>query len=145
MGDTIVGILNNVDCPKGADVYVAMAYFTNPRVAIAERLAEMDAQGCGVHVLAREDTSLDIISTLSTGTIDLSLQPLMHSKYLLINGAYGANSSQQELVWTGSHNYTEPALRKNDETLLKIRQGAVFDAFFEDWQHARASALTLYP
>jgi hypothetical protein len=145
-GDTIVGILNNVDCAIGADVYLGMAIFTNPRIAIAERLVEMDAQGCNVHVLTRDGgNSGDILATLSVGTIDLTLQPIMHSKYLVIDGAYGANSSHQKLVWTGSHNFTGPALRRNDETLLKIRQDEVFEAFLEDWQHARSTAQTLHP
>ena len=43
----------------------------------------------------------------------------LHSKYLLVEGVYDGKAGRK-LVFTGSHNYTYPALRANDETLLKI-------------------------
>jgi phosphatidylserine/phosphatidylglycerophosphate/cardiolipin synthase-like enzyme len=58
----------------------------------------------------------------------------VHSKYLLVNADYLGR--RQRLVWTGSHNYTGPALRGNDEALLKIDDRAVYDAFRANWQRA---------
>ena len=52
----------------------------------------------------------------------------LHSKYLLINGVYDG-ASRKKLVFTGSHNYTYPALRANDETLLKIDNAALYDQY----------------
>ncbi len=67
----------------------------------------------------------------------------VHSKYLLISGAYGSKASHQNRVWTGSHNYTGPALRRNDEVLLKIRQDEVDNAFLGNWSHMRTLTQTL--
>ena len=146
-GDTIVGILNNVRCGKGARVRISMAFFTDARIAVADRLRQMARNGCDVAINLRRGKLLgdDIVATLRHPKIDLLIypeghKPSIHSKYLLVDGAYGDEGRRQKIVWTGSHNYTGTALRRNDETLLKIRDDAVFDAFERDWKNIRNRA-----
>ncbi len=43
----------------------------------------------------------------------------LHSKYLVFESYYNG-AADQKVVWTGSHNYTRPALRFSDEVLLRI-------------------------
>ncbi len=43
-------------------------------------------------------------------------------------------------MWTGSHNYSGPALTKNDETLLKVDDPAVHDAYLRRFLRLRAAA-----
>jgi phosphatidylserine/phosphatidylglycerophosphate/cardiolipin synthase-like enzyme len=65
----------------------------------------------------------------------------LHSKYLLIDAKYAGSTAARRLVFTGSHNYTGPALTSNDETLLRIEDPAVFAAFLVDWGNIRSAAL----
>lgn len=142
-GDTIVNVLNNVVCDENSRIHVAMAYFSNPRTAVAEALAARRSEGCEVSVLVREDTTgSQIISTLSVGGIDLGVFPTdavhsVHSKYLLIDSPYASSTEPLKLVWTGSHNYTGPSLRNHDETLLKIEDPDVYEAYLANWEMMR--------
>ncbi|MFE3997007.1 phospholipase D-like domain-containing protein [Streptomyces goshikiensis] len=61
----------------------------------------------------------------------------IHSKYLLIEGTY-LGGAHRKLVFTGSHNYTFPNLRSHDETLLKIDDAAVYDAFAANFESIKA-------
>jgi phosphatidylserine/phosphatidylglycerophosphate/cardiolipin synthase-like enzyme len=60
----------------------------------------------------------------------------LHSRYVLIDAPYSGSAAHRRLVFTGSHNWTGPSLDQNDETLLRVENDAVFDAFAAD--HARA-------
>lgn len=51
-----------------------------------------------------------------------------------------ATSSHRRVVFTGSHNWTGPALDSNDETMLRVIDDGVYDAFVADWTRARAAA-----
>ena len=66
----------------------------------------------------------------------------VHSKYLLIDSEYqdGSTAKARKLVWTGSHNYTEPALRFNDETLLRVDDADVFEAYQKNFTTLRAQS-----
>ncbi len=142
-GDTIVNVLNNITCDDDSEIHVGMARFTNPRVAIAEALAQRAAEGCEVSVLVRESfTSTSVIDALTAPGVFLGVFPdgathAVHSKYLLVRAPYGSNERRQHLVWTGSHNYTGPALRRHDETLLKIEDEELYSAFLSNWEMMR--------
>lgn len=142
-GDTIVSILNNITCDNNSYIHVGMAFFSNPRVAVAERLAARQREGCKVRVIADgPEIGNQVLNTLRGANIEVKVfsagaQHRVHSKYLLINAPYGSNQTRQKLVWTGSHNYTGPALREHDETLLKIRNDEVYDAYLANWQMMR--------
>lgn len=143
-GDTIVSILNNITCDNNSYIHIGMAFFSNPRVQIAQTLVSRKSEGCQVRVIADgPEIGNQVLSTLRNAGIEVALFPAgaphtVHSKYLLINAPYGSAQTRQKLVWTGSHNYTGPALRNHDETLLKIRNDAVYDAYLANWQMMRA-------
>ncbi|MFE9401273.1 phosphatidylserine/phosphatidylglycerophosphate/cardiolipin synthase family protein [Streptomyces sp. NPDC006530] len=141
--DTVVSLLNNVDCAGGATrIRIGMYAFT--RVQIADKLVALKRAGCGVELLhdGEEGNLGSAVRASIAGNLTYAARCAgtavdgsgasrsigIHSKYLLIEGTYlgGAN---RKLVFTGSHNYTFPNLRANDETLLKIDNAAVYDAF----------------
>ena len=63
----------------------------------------------------------------------------VHSKYLLVEGTYdGVRNARW--VFTGSHNYNETSLRRNDETLLRLGNRAVYDQYVADFERMRAVA-----
>lgn len=152
--DTIVSILNNVDCTKrntstGTStgqtiVKVAMASFT--RGDVSEKLKQMDNSGCYVQVIYRDDT---VGAEVKADLLDKSGRyngiqswrfpdsfkdkETLHSKYLAIEGYY-YGASNQKWVWTGSHNYTRPALRYNDEVLLRVAGASFHDAFRQNFR-----------
>ncbi len=145
-GDTVVSVIENADCAvAGTRIRVAMAFFTDGRLEVAEALAAAKRAGCAVSVLLRDEPpdypGDDVVDVLEAANVTVRLFPIVndvsiHSKYLLIEGGYyGATGAK--LVWTGSHNYTGPALRGNDETLLKIDDPVIYDAFLADWVRIR--------
>lgn len=149
-GDTIVGVLDNVTCGPGATIRVAMAFFTDARLEVAEKLASLREAGCDVAAIVVDDATYpgdQVLATLKGAGVDVTLYPEgpsdegLHSKYLLIAARY-AGVDGQRLLWTGSHNYTGPALRENDETLLKIDDAGLFDAFVADWLEMKSLAGT---
>ncbi len=148
-GDTITSVLDNVKCSSTSKIRVTMAFFTDGRKAIAASLAHLKHLGCDVQVLMRKagpESSAAIIKTLKDGHIKVGLYPdthgsNIHSKYLLIDSLYdtkGKGYVHRKLVYTGSHNYTGGALRDNDETLLRVDNPTVFDAFLANWNKIRA-------
>ncbi len=153
-GDTAVSILDNVQCDSTSRIRVAMAFFTNARIEVARALAARAREGCSVRVVAGNDEipiGSNIASTIRAGGGHLTRYPVterragaegwgLHSKYMLIDAPYAGSSGHRRLVFTGSHNWTGPALHENDETLLRIENDAVFTAFWADWDHVRASA-----
>jgi phosphatidylserine/phosphatidylglycerophosphate/cardiolipin synthase-like enzyme len=149
-GDTSVSILNNITCDSTARVRVAMAFFTDARVEVAQALAARKAEGCDVRVVAGDDEiplGSSVASTLTAVGVELTRYPArsgswgLHSKYLLIDAKYAGSTAHRRLVFTGSHNWTGPALTINDETLLRVEDDGVFTGFLADWAHVRASAV----
>lgn len=149
-GDTSVSILDNVTCDGTARIRVAMAFFTNARSAVADALAARAREGCDVRVVAGDaeiPIGTTVASTLTGAGVQLTRYPertagwSLHSKYMVIDARYAGSTAHRRLVFTGSHNWTGPALTINDETQLRVEDDAVFDAFMTDWAHVRASAL----
>ncbi|MGW6915385.1 phospholipase D-like domain-containing protein [Kitasatospora sp. NPDC054939] len=153
--DTVVSLLSNVDCKaeKGR-IRVAMYAFT--RNEVAKALVQKQQDGCRVEVLAtnEKDPQKDkgtlgkaVKKTLGEGKLEHyatcmssatnsagETRPIaIHSKYMLIEGTY-LKTPGRKVVFTGSHNYTIPNLRANDETLLKISDSAVYDAFAANFE-----------
>ncbi|WP_049574071.1 phospholipase D-like domain-containing protein [Nonomuraea sp. SBT364] len=136
-GDPIVEALDGVSCRGGAPIRVGMSEWDAYRVAIAERLAELAGQGCTVRIVAgvldpeveaklRAEPRIEL-RTLGTGG---ALPGRIHSKYLLVDG----------WVYTGSHNYNQTSLRRNDDTLLRLRNKAVHAQYVANFDRMRAAA-----
>ncbi|MFI7240710.1 phospholipase D-like domain-containing protein [Streptomyces qinglanensis] len=161
-GDTVRALLDNVTCrwsdARGSHrTSVRLAMFKLTRQGVADKLAELQRQGCAVDIVYAESDSED--STGAPGTWEALHAPggpavrclhydddgdpatsreVVHSKTLLISGRYAGATGA--LVWTGSHNYSGPALTKNDETLLKVDDPVVHDAYLRRFLRLRAAA-----
>ncbi|MET0233243.1 MAG: phospholipase D-like domain-containing protein, partial [Kibdelosporangium sp.] len=148
--DTIYNMLNeNVTCEGNTStgtetgrtmIRIAMWYFS--RDDIARKLRELADKKCWVEVVY---TTLDagskghlsghdrIVLYQIDGTYEV------HSKYMLIEGTY-AGKKDTKWVMTGSHNYTNAALRENDETLLRLESAAIHDQYRSNFWALRAAA-----
>ncbi len=147
-GDTMVSIVNNVDCSDGGRIRVAMAIFANARLEVARALAGRQQAGCTVEAVigsAGIAPGRDVLATLREMGVGVTLYPLrsgwaLQSKYLLIDARYAGSTAPRRLVFTGSHNWSGPALRTNDETLLRIDNAGVYNAYLSNWNAVRSSA-----
>ncbi|MEU8761950.1 phospholipase D-like domain-containing protein [Streptomyces sp. NPDC048659] len=143
--DTVKLILDNVSCAGGTQIRMAANLFT--RKEVATKLVALKNAGCSV-ILAHDGaagsmgaTVESIVSGKLTQRVECAenrgagvAKAGLHSKYLLIEGTYDGTAGRK-LVWTGSHNYTYPALRANDETLLKIDDPALYAQFKANHQY----------
>jgi phosphatidylserine/phosphatidylglycerophosphate/cardiolipin synthase-like enzyme len=132
--DTAAQLLGNIDCTAGSRVRVAMAFWTGPRAYLVDALRAKHDQGCDVRIIVDEDASSTFLqnhlqSTMPAGTFVIT--PGVHHKYFLADATY--LGAPRQIVWTGSHNFTGPALRTNDEALLQLEDEAIFEAFEANW------------
>ncbi len=148
-GDTVVSIIDNATCDATSRILVAMAFFTDARIEVARSLAARRRAGCAVTVVAGDDEiplGATVASTLTAAGVTLVRYPGrtngwgLHSKYVLIDAPYAGSAAHRRLVFTGSHNWTGPSLDRNDETLLRVENDAVFEAFVADHARVRAAA-----
>ena len=149
----ILSMLGTVDCtvrdlPTGVGhqgrslVRVAMNVWTDTRTDIATKLKTMDEQGCVVQViyhLRPDNTNVAGIFRGSTvqrwwkKSSNCANPPAeapisVHSKYVAVSGRVsGVNN---KVVYTGSVNYTHPALYRNDESMLRVDDDVMHDVFY---------------
>ena len=160
--DPILAELNRITCtgvegPYGSGgrtvIHVAMFGWMNSRVALAQKLWQLDNAGCIVDVVVNynlykpNDNTGDIqdkilpalMKPTAYGGIPVHnahfdsdgngyANYYMHSKYLLINGRYG-NSKGGTVVFTGSQNWTYASLYSNNEILNRITDVNVYKSY----------------
>ncbi|MFI1176097.1 phosphatidylserine/phosphatidylglycerophosphate/cardiolipin synthase family protein [Streptomyces melanogenes] len=159
--DTVATVLDNVKCFGNSKygttdnhrtrIRVSMTIFSRPY--LADRLAELDAQGCYVEVSetynpdsALEKQSLETLlkktSSVYGGVITKYYcqadSTWIHDKYLLVEGNY-YNTPDRKVLWTGSHNWSGNSLRQSDETMLQLEDSAVFDSYVANFNQLRAA------
>ncbi|WP_181690226.1 phospholipase D-like domain-containing protein [Streptomyces sp. NBRC 110611] len=165
--DTVATVLGNVRCTGNSSAGTPGDHRTRIRVSmtaisrpyLAQRLAQLDAQGCEVEVAQTYDPS----SKLERESLENLLRPAsgryggvrvgyyckptsstwIHDKYLLVEGNY-YNRPDRRVVWTGSHNWTGNSLRQSDETVLQLEDSAVYDAYARNFALTHA-ATTHHP
>ncbi|MFF1696068.1 phospholipase D-like domain-containing protein [Streptomyces sp. NPDC058257] len=166
--DTMYSVLNNVQCNYKDAAGVARhtniraSIFKITREQIADKLVSLKKAGCTVSIVYAETDSAksqggtpgtwealhksggptircfnDDRDPLHPGT-KLVTPFIIHSKYLLIDGKY--DGKQNKISFTGSQNYTAPALRENDEAIVKVDDDSVHDAYRAHFDHVRAVA-----
>jgi hypothetical protein len=123
------------DPPK---IRIAMYHFT--RDAVANGLVLLSFLGADVKViLTNEDNNSDMDKMFGMFGIDSRILPnnkgVMHSKYLLLDADYELDDvvKRRKIVWTGSHNYTNPALKENDEIMIRVPDAGVYNGYLDDW------------
>jgi phosphatidylserine/phosphatidylglycerophosphate/cardiolipin synthase-like enzyme len=150
--DTLYRLLGRVDCTPGTSVHVTT--FNLSRTAVAERLWSLSHDGCDVRVIytnlseraraiLEQEGGPQLLSShylyVDPDTGD-QIDAFAHSKYVLISGTYAGR--RRKVVITGSPNYTEPALRHNDETMITIEGAGIYGAYQSNfvrlWQAARS-------
>lgn len=146
--DTIVRILDKVREEMGSrnPPRIRLAMYLFSRTEIQNRLIDLAAAGADVKVVltsyshkgAKENRDLE--NTFDAHDVRTRLLPnrtvgVMHSKYLLVDARYELQDvvGRRKIVWTGSHNYTGPALDENDEVLIRVTDPVVYAKYLDDW------------
>ncbi|MEV4755967.1 phospholipase D-like domain-containing protein [Micromonospora sp. NPDC049559] len=148
--DTIYNMLNeNVTCEGNTStgtetgrtiIRIGMWYFS--RDGIARKLRELADQKCWIEVVY---TTLDAGSLSYLSGHDrivlyhIDGDYIVHSKYMLIEGTY-AGKKDSKWVVTGSHNYSNAALRENDEAMVRVESAAIHDQYRSNFWAMRAAA-----
>ncbi|MFI7432665.1 phosphatidylserine/phosphatidylglycerophosphate/cardiolipin synthase family protein [Micromonospora haikouensis] len=149
--DTIYNMLNeNVTCEGNTStgtetgrtiIRIGMWHFS--RNPIATKLRELADQKCWVEVVYTE-TDTDVRNILSghdrIKLYQISGDYIVHSKYMLIEGTYDGQKDTKWVV-TGSHNYSNAALRENDEALLRIQSATIHDQYRSNFWALRDAAV----
>ncbi|MFD9890476.1 phosphatidylserine/phosphatidylglycerophosphate/cardiolipin synthase family protein [Amycolatopsis sp. NPDC059027] len=148
--DTIYNMLDdNVACEGNTSTgtetgrtIIRIAMWSFSRDDIARKLRQLADRKCWVEVVY---TTLDAGSRGHLAGHDriklyqISGQHEVHSKYMLIEGTY-AGQKDTKWVMTGSHNYTNAALRENDEALLRVESNPIHDQYRANFRTLRDAA-----
>lgn len=137
--DTLAAYLRTTNCAAEPTTVRVMAPFFS-RKKVRNTLRDMAYAGCNVQVLARQDTmTRDFCDRLDPRKVVVKIAPAptkdrvtIHAKYVLVDGSYGGGVGQR-ITWVGSHNFTDNALERNDETFMQITDPAVSSAFSGNW------------
>lgn len=149
--DTIYNMLDeNITCEGNTStgtetgrtiIRIGMWYFS--RNPIATKLRELADRKCWVDIVY---TTMDAdVRSILDGHDRIKLYRIsgdyiVHSKYMLVEGTY-AGLKDTKWVMTGSHNYTNAALRENDEALLRIQSATIHDQYRSNFWALRAAGV----
>ena len=149
--DPVYDALSQIQCnnvPTGFGynghtvVNISQHAWNGPRgIYLAQKVAGLQQAGCVVKVIYGVGIGRTVKSVLAKAGVPMSAGThkgiRTHEKILLVNGWYGDNPSSQ-IVWTGSHNWSDGALRR-DEVIFKVENPdayAAYHANFRDiWLH----------
>lgn len=157
--DPVVKLLEGISCHlPNSKIRIAQSVFT--RGNVAERLRDLEKQGCDLKVIVRTDEKQsspgkEILKELSAESLIIlpfdreagedGVTNSIHAKIILIDAALKGQNERLKLVLTGSHNLDLFSLRANDEVLLYIKDSKIFDQYESFWNKilddARASRL----
>lgn len=126
-GDNMLWLLDSItECSADGDgdgdadntVWVAASLFTSPRVAVRDKLNELEGMGCDVRVIVENK---DTEAWVEAGGLDKSKVVTVaksHNKLFIIDAKYLGN--WDEVVVAGSHNLTGTSLETNDEVMVRV-------------------------
>ncbi len=160
--DTILQSLSGVQCTGtgagyGSDgrtvIKIAMFRWSNARIKIAQRLWDLDNQGCIVQVITNKQyVETDVVAALIkpggkyggvnlfNGQYDANHNGIpetyVHHKYMIINGVYAGNN-KSKITLMGSICWEGSPQRDSNEVMLKITDAATYNAFTNNFSLIR--------
>lgn len=102
---------------------------------LAYKVAELKKLGCDVRVIYGVGMGTAVRSILNGAGVPMSGGHVKgvrtHQKTLLLSGIYDGDPTAR-IVWTGSHNWSNGALRR-DETIFKVTGQQAYDQYLANW------------
>ncbi|MEV4754376.1 phospholipase D-like domain-containing protein [Micromonospora sp. NPDC049559] len=166
--DVFAAAIDDLRCSAtGTDdvIRLAMWSFREARPEVVDALGDKLAAGCTVQVATGEhEDAMDELAgrgievyamdpggcrqsffAVGSGANAECSDGNVHSKYVLVQGVSGKDGRTHRYVYTGSHNLTNGALKKNDETLLRIDDATVYDGYAADFTAITDAAVRIAP
>lgn len=134
--DLVVHRLNYIHPGNDCHLHVMEAMIHDSRSAVVDKLVSLHSKGCSVKVVAHQVTDGALRKLVNHG-VSVRQAPV-HDKLILFHGRYAKVTHSRYTIFTGSHNLTYSALRRNDELLVKLQNNsrAFFDAFYAHFHDA---------
>ena len=106
-----------------------MALFTTQRPAIQQQLQRLQRLGCNVRLVIGPKVSKSVAGAgLPAAKVHRST---VHHKYMILDAQIAG--AVQQIVFTGSHNFTGAAHTKNDEIWASYTAPLVTGAFIQSF------------
>ncbi|MGI5176078.1 phospholipase D-like domain-containing protein [Dactylosporangium sp. CA-152071] len=166
--DIFAAAIDDVQCSTTSTddvIRLAMWGFRDARPEVIDALGDKADAGCTVEVATGEHQ--DMIDDLAARGIGVySMNPggcrqsffavgsavnaecsdgSIHSKYLVVQGVSRKDNQTHRYVYTGSQNLTNGALKKNDETFMRIDDTTVYNGFVADFAAIKEAAVKIAP
>jgi phosphatidylserine/phosphatidylglycerophosphate/cardiolipin synthase-like enzyme len=137
--DTIIEILNDITDPSSATIKIGMSVWSDSRVIIVEKLDELLTQGAKVEVIAKSSigqTIYDGLKALEQKGAFVKIYNMtdgnqrkinIHTKLMMIEGNW--RGEETNLLLTGSQNFSNNALKNNNETSLLFKNHEFFETY----------------
>ncbi len=161
-------VMKNISCWGAAYGYgsggrtvvkIAMYQWSVNRVRLANVLWDLDNKGCIVEIIYDPSmTDPGIITALKAPGShygnpkliparedrdrDGTPEHYVHNKFMLVSGVYAGDTSSK-VVFTGSANWTNTALRYGNEITIKVNGATDHAAYLAAWERLRTWAVTL--
>lgn len=166
--DLVAAAIDDIACsPTTSDdvIRVAMWGMRAARPQVIDALGDKLDQGCTVQVAGGEHQDM-LVPLADRGIPVYAMNPggcrqswfgvgsganaecadgSIHSKYFLVQGISRKTGTYVEHVFTGSQNWTNGALVKNDEVLVRIDDPTTYDGFVADFDAIRQAAVRIVP
>ncbi|MFI6942719.1 phospholipase D-like domain-containing protein [Streptomyces sp. NPDC050418] len=150
---------------KARATKVRVSIFKITRQRMADKLLDLKNKGCSVYVTyAESDSAATPSQKGKPGTWEklqqigesnvkcynddrnaanpskpLTTPYIVHNKYILIDGMYDG-AKNKKITFTGSQNMTDPSLRENDESIIKVDDVSVHDTYVRHFDGLRTIA-----
>lgn len=142
--DPVVEILDSITHPQTATIRILMLSWTGGRLDIVKKLQQLLTQGAKVEIIVSSDNDKveNMLQPLIAGGASVRLFEIQkgiakapHSKYLLIEGEW--KNERATILATGSENYTGPALKSNNETLLRLKNSPLYPSYLDNFNRIK--------
>jgi phosphatidylserine/phosphatidylglycerophosphate/cardiolipin synthase-like enzyme len=104
-------------------------------IYLAQKVASLKESGCNIRVIYGIGMGRVVMNVLRRADIPVSRGShkgiRTHEKYMLLSGWFGVNPAAK-IVWTGSHNWSNGAL-KRDEVIFRVENATAYDQYFANF------------
>ncbi|TPE41052.1 phospholipase D-like domain-containing protein [Pontibacter mangrovi] len=147
--DAVIELLDRITDPATATVRIGMSDWTATRINVVEKLGELHEQGATIELVVKSSIDADVLRglrTLEEKGVYLKVYNMtesgqakvnIHSKFMLIEGEW--EGEQAQVLVTGSHNFTLNALRNNNETILLLKNSALYNDYIAYYTALKAA------
>ena len=104
-------------------------------IYLAQKVAELKRGGCDVKVIYGVGIGRVVKNTLLRAEVPITngrTNKKTHQKTFFVSGVFEGNPASA-LVWNGSHNWSDGALRR-DDVVFRVESLDAFNAYFENFE-----------